>query len=88
MGGPTALLKQLLLTLVISSCKIADHSELISYTLATGLWKLLIHYKNWNDIQSCSYLHVVIDRDHSTALQLTTFILDLAPVTVSEATNK
>ena len=41
MGGPTALLKQLLLTLVISSCKIADHSELISYTLATGLWKLL-----------------------------------------------
>ena len=63
MGGPTALLKQLLLTLVISSCKIADHSELISYTLATGLWKLLIHYKNWNDIQSCSYLRVVIDRD-------------------------
>jgi len=39
-GGPTALLKQLLLTLVISSYKIADHSELISHTLATGLWRL------------------------------------------------
>ena len=49
MGGPTTLLKQLLLTLVVSY-KIADHSELISHTLATGLWKLLIHYKKWNDI--------------------------------------
>jgi len=39
-GGPKALLKQLLLTL-ISSYKIADHSELISHTLATGLWRLL-----------------------------------------------
>ena len=63
MGEPTTLLKQLLLTLVVSSYKIADHSELISHTLATGLWKLLIHYKKWNDIQSCSYLLVVIDRD-------------------------
>ena len=40
-GGPTALLKQLLLTLVISSYKLAHHSELISHTLATGLWRLL-----------------------------------------------
>ena len=40
-GGSTALLKQLLITLVISSYKIADHSELVSHTLATGLWRLL-----------------------------------------------
>ena len=41
-GGPTALLKQLLPALVIIfSYKITDHSELISHTLATGLWRLL-----------------------------------------------
>lgn len=35
------LLKQLFLTVAISSYKIADQSELISHTLATGLWRLL-----------------------------------------------
>ena len=53
--GPTALLKQFLLTLVISSYKIADHSELISHTLATGLWRLLKHaIRTW-----MIYSHVV-----------------------------
>ena len=36
-----SLLRQLFLTLATSSYKIADQSELISHTLATGLWRLL-----------------------------------------------